>query len=101
LVAESIGPPRQWTIAVEHDALRADALREKLAGALAAMEGQPLQLAVVIGQAADSPARREAAAKAAALQQAEQSLLADPAVQGLLNQFKTARIVPGSIRPLP
>jgi DNA polymerase-3 subunit gamma/tau len=101
LVAATEGPPRQWTIAVEHDALRADALREKLATALAAMDAQPLQLAVVIGPALDAPARREAAAKLAALQQAEQSLLADPAVQGLLSQFKTARIVPGSIRPLP
>jgi len=48
----------------------------------------------------DSPARREAAAARQRQQQAEEAVQADPLVQALLEQFGTARIVPGSIRPV-
>jgi DNA polymerase III subunit gamma/tau len=51
------------------------------------------------GVAADSPALREARARAQALQAAEQAIQADPVVRDLMAQFKTARIVPGSIQP--
>ena len=47
----------------------------------------------------DSPARREAAARARRQQQAEQIMTSDPLVRELMSQFKTARIVPGSIKP--
>jgi DNA polymerase-3 subunit gamma/tau len=56
---------------------------------------------LVDGTPLDSPALREAAARARAQQQAEQTMTADPVVRELMSQFKTARIVPGSIKPVP
>ena len=48
----------------------------------------------------DSAALREAAARAQAQAEAEAAIRDDPLVQNLLREFKTARIVPGSVRPL-
>ena len=50
--------------------------------------------------ATDTPARRDAAARAARQAQAERVIREDPAVIELLGQFKGARIVPNSIKPL-
>ena len=52
------------------------------------------------GAPTDSVARREAWDRQRRQVEAEQIIRDDPAVQDLLSQFKTARIVPGSIRPL-
>jgi DNA polymerase III subunit gamma/tau len=52
------------------------------------------------GVPADSVARREAWDRLRRQAEAEQLIRDDPAVQDLLAQFKTARIVPGTIKPL-
>lgn len=89
----------RWRFRVERDSLRVPALRDKLQAALAAADGGSHEVELEAGSAGDSPALREAAAKARAMQAAEQAIQADPVVQELMAQFKTARIVPGSIKP--
>jgi len=89
-----------WRLCVERESLRAPALRDKLQAAVSATHGEPVELELVDGVPVDSPALREAAARARAQQQAEQVMTADPVVRELMSQFKTARIVPGSIKPV-
>jgi DNA polymerase-3 subunit gamma/tau len=88
-----------WTLEVEHEPLRGEALADKLREAIAGELGSTLTLRVVAGPATDSPARREAAERARRQQAAEQAIQDDPVVRDLLTQFPGARIVPGSIRP--
>ena len=90
----------RWCLRVERESLRAPALRDKLQGAVVAAQGRAIELELVDGVALDSPALRDAAARASAQQQAEQTMTADPVVRELMAQFKTARIVPGSIKPV-
>jgi DNA polymerase-3 subunit gamma/tau len=92
--------PATWHLVVERDSLRSPALRDKLAGALATELGSTLQLDLEPGVPADSPARRDAAERARRLAEAEQLIADDPVVRELMSQFNTARIVPGSVRPL-
>ena len=100
-LASSAGGNRpRWQLRVEREALRTAALRDKLQAAVAAVHGEPVDLELVDGAALDSPALREAAARARAQQQAEQTMTSDPVVRELMSQFKTARIVPGSIKPV-
>jgi DNA polymerase-3 subunit gamma/tau len=91
----------RWQLRVERESLRTPALRDKLQAAVVAVHGEPVELELVDGTPLDSPALREAAARARAQQQAEQTMTADPVVRELMSQFKTARIVPGSIKPVP
>ena len=42
----------------------------------------------------------EAAERARRLAEAEQTIENDPLVRALMSQYKTARIVPGSVKPL-
>jgi DNA polymerase-3 subunit gamma/tau len=88
-----------WTLEVEHEPLRGEALADKLREAIVGELGSTLTLRVVAGPATDSPARREAAERARRQQAAEQAIQDDPVVRDLLTQFPGARIVPGSIRP--
>ncbi|MFI4929929.1 MAG: DNA polymerase III subunit gamma/tau [Burkholderiales bacterium] len=90
----------RWRLRVERESLRAPALRDKLQAAVAAVHGAPVELELVDGVPTDSPALRESAARARAQQQAEQTMTSDPVVRELMSQFKTARIVPGSIKPV-
>jgi DNA polymerase-3 subunit gamma/tau len=90
----------RWQLRVERESLRTPALRDKLQSAVAAVHGEPVDLELVDGTPSDSPALREAAARARAQQQAEQTMTSDPVVRELMSQFKTARIVPGSIKPV-
>ncbi len=103
LVAASAPAPGEgapaWTLEVEHEPLRGEALADKLREAIAQELATPLLLRVVPGPAADSPARREAAERVRRQQAAEQAIQEDPAVRELLAHFPGARIVPGSIRP--
>ncbi len=92
--------PPCWQLRVERESLRTDALRDKLAAALQAELGHPVRLQLLAGAPGDSPARRDAAERAARQRRAEQTIRDDPLVQALMAQFKTARIVPGSIKPL-
>ena len=89
-----------WRLQVERETLRAPMLRDKLQAALQTTQAQPLVLEVVAGPAADTIARRELEARAAAQRQAEQTIQTDPMVIELMAHFPTARIVPGSIRPV-
>jgi DNA polymerase-3 subunit gamma/tau len=89
-----------WTLAVERESLRTPTLADKLAGLLSAELGAPQQLQLEPGVPTDSVARREAWERQRRQAEAEQLIRDDPAVLELLAQFKTARIVPGSIRPL-
>ena len=49
--------------------------------------------------AEDSTTKREAAERARRQAQAEQIIHDDPLVRALMAQYKTARIVPGSVKP--
>ena len=92
--------PARWRLVVERDTLRAPALRDKLAAALAQALGQPIELELDAGVPEDSPARRDAAERQRRQAEAEAAIQGDPVVRELLSKFKTARIVPGSINPV-
>jgi DNA polymerase-3 subunit gamma/tau len=89
-----------WTLVVERESLRTQALADKLAAALGAELGVPQRLQLEPGAPTDSVARRDAWERQRRQAEAEQLIRDDPAVLDLLAQFKTARIVPGSVRPL-
>jgi DNA polymerase-3 subunit gamma/tau len=91
--------PPLWRLRVERESLRAPAQRDRLEAALAAHLGGPVRLDVEAGVAADTPAQREAALRAARQAAAEQAIAGDPLVRSLMQQYKTARIVPGSVKP--
>jgi DNA polymerase-3 subunit gamma/tau len=90
-----------WRVRVELESLRSTTQVDKLQAALRAWTGDTaLKLEAVLGIAEDSPARREAEWAALRQRKAEESVHASPLVQGLLRQFSSARILPGSIRPV-
>ncbi len=93
------GAPVVCRLRVDRENLRAAAPREKLQAALAEALDRPVRLEVEAGAAEDSPARRDAAERARRQAEAEQIIHDDPLVQALMAQYKTARIVPGSIKP--
>ncbi len=99
-VSATDGGGRCWTLAVERETLRTAPLIAKLGAALQAALGEPVQLVVQAGLPQDSIARRDAHARDQAQREAEQIIHDDPAVQQLMAQFGTARIVPGSIKAL-
>jgi DNA polymerase-3 subunit gamma/tau len=92
-------PPR-WHLSVAREPLRNPALGEKLAVALSALLGHAVVIALEAGSPGDTPAQRDAAQRARRQQAAEASIQQDPVVRELLQQFKSARIVPGSIKPV-
>ncbi|MDE2367461.1 MAG: DNA polymerase III subunit gamma/tau [Burkholderiales bacterium] len=98
-VDERADPPR-WTLVVEREMLNTPALRERLAAALATALGHPIVLEVESGPATDTPNQRDAAERQRRQAAAEAAIRDDPLVRDLLSQFKTARIVPGSIKPV-
>jgi len=100
LAIDDRSEPPTWRLAVEREALRSPALRDKLATALAVAAGGALQLELVAAVPDDSPARRDAAERAQRQTEAEAAIHSDPIVRELLDQFKGARIVPGSIKPV-
>jgi len=91
--------PARWTLRVERETLRSTANADKLQAALAQVLGRPVQLQLEAGVVEDSPARRDAADRARRQAEAEQIIHDDPLVQALMAQYKTARIVPGSVKP--
>ena len=99
LVAQDEGPPAVWQLRIPHESLRGAALKDKLTEALCASLGMSLRLDVQAGDGGDTPARRDAAQKARMQAQAEAVIREDSLVQSLLQQFSTARLVPGSVRP--
>ena len=93
------GATAVWRLKVERETLRAPAQRDKLQAALSQLLSQPLRLEVESGVADDSPALRAAAERERRQREAEQIIHNDPLVQALMAQYKTARIVPGSVKP--
>ena len=98
-IDDSSAPPT-WHLVVERETLRVPALRDKLVAALAQALGHNVQVEVQAGTPDDSPARRDAAERKARQQAADAQIHNDPVVRELLAQFKSARIVPGSIKPV-
>jgi DNA polymerase-3 subunit gamma/tau len=94
------GPPTVWRLCTAHEALRAPGLRDRLAASLAKMLGHPVVLELEAGTPADTPAQRDAAERQRRQREAEQAIQQDPVVRELMTQFETARIVPGSIKPV-
>lgn len=94
------GQGEHWQLRVEREPLRAPPLVEKLQKALQAWSGQAIHLTAASGVAQDSPALRETERLARRQREAEEVIQSDPLVQSLLAQFSTARIVPGSIKPV-
>jgi DNA polymerase-3 subunit gamma/tau len=97
--ADDTRQPARWTLRVERETLRAAPLRERLAAALGTALGHPIEIEVEAGVPEDSPARRDAAERRRRQAAAEAAIEGDPVVRELLGQFKSARIVPGSIKP--
>jgi DNA polymerase-3 subunit gamma/tau len=85
---------------VAHESLRSATVADRLAEALRLHLDATLNLQVVSGDPQDTPARRDAAQRARRQAEAEQAIRSDPLVQELLQQFGTARLVPGSVKPL-
>jgi DNA polymerase-3 subunit gamma/tau len=92
--------PQRWHLVVERETLRSPFLSDRLAAAMADELHQPLALSLEAGVPDDSPARREAAERQRRQAVAEEAIRSDPVVRELMAQFKGARIVPGSIKPL-
>ncbi len=98
-IDDSVAPQR-WQLLVAREPLRNPALADKLAAALSTSLGHAVVLEVLAGTPADTPALRDAAERQRRQAAAEASIQQDPVVRELLQQFKTARIVPGSIKPV-
>ena len=89
-----------WRLRVERENLRAPALRDRLQGAMAEALQSKLRLEIEAGAAVDTPAERALEERRRRQTEAEQVIHDDPLVKALLAQYKTARIVPGSVKPL-
>ncbi|MBG6078558.1 DNA polymerase-3 subunit gamma/tau [Rubrivivax gelatinosus] len=92
--------PQRWRLQVERESLRTNALREKLAAAMAAELGAPVDLVLEPGSPEDTPAKRDAWERTRRQQEAEHTIRHDPVVLELMRQFPTARLVPNSIKPV-
>ncbi len=100
VAVDETSTPSRWRLLVERESLRSPALRDKLAAAVAAELGAPVDLQLEPGTPEDTPARRDALVRARRQAEAEDSIRTDPVVLALMGQYKTARIVPGSIKPV-
>jgi DNA polymerase-3 subunit gamma/tau len=88
-----------WRLRVERETLRASAACDKLQAALSQTLKQPVRIETEAAPTGDTPARRDAAARAQRQRDAEQTIQNDPLVLSLMQQYKSARIVPGSVKP--
>jgi DNA polymerase-3 subunit gamma/tau len=94
------GATPTWRLRVSLETLRNPALAEKLSVILRELTGESLQLAVEMGDAQDTPLRRDAAEADKRQRAAIDEIQSDATVRALLAQFQTARILPGSVKPL-
>jgi len=90
---------QRWRLRVEREALAAAAQRERLRAALGDALGAAVALEIEIGAAEDTPAQRDAARRARRQEAAERIIQDDPLVRAVMQQYSTARIVPGSVKP--
>jgi len=58
-----------------------------------------LRIEIEAGATVDTPAARDAAERERRQAEAEKLINEDPLVRALMAQYKTARIVPGSVKP--
>ena len=100
MACEPDGEAPAWRLRVGLETLRNPALAEKLAVILRNLTGQNLQLAVEMGEPQDTPLKRDAAEADRRQRAAIDEIQSDATVRALLAQFQTARILPGSIKPL-
>jgi DNA polymerase-3 subunit gamma/tau len=91
---------QRFALRVERESLRGPVHADKLQAALTALLGHPVALAVQAGTVGDTPARRELAARERRQAEAEALIHNDPLVQQMTARYRTARIVPGSIKPV-
>jgi DNA polymerase-3 subunit gamma/tau len=89
-----------WRLRVERETLRGGTHRERLEAAMAKSLGHAVKLELEAGAVADTPFLRDMAERERRQRAAEELIQNDPMVLSLMQQFKTARIVPGSIKPL-
>ena len=94
------GGAQVWRLRVERENLRTPALRERLQTALADAVQGAARIEIEAGVAVDSPAERHAIERRRRQAEAEKTIHDDPLVKALLAQYKTARVVPGSVKPL-
>ncbi len=99
IAVEAEAHPELWRLRLDRESLRAPVHRDKLQAALAEHLGRAVSLELVAGESEDSPAQRATAERDRRQHDAEQIIHNDPLVLALMAQFKTARIVPGSIKP--
>ncbi|HRK37923.1 MAG TPA: DNA polymerase III subunit gamma/tau [Burkholderiaceae bacterium] len=98
LARDASSRPAHWQLRVENATLKQAAVRDRLQAALAA-HGHAVNLGIEVGPVSDTPARRVADAARQRIQQAEQTLLNDPYVQHLMQDFG-GKIVPGTLKPI-
>lgn len=91
---------RVVTLVVERESLRSVAHRQRLEAALAEQHGQAFSLQLEEGLARDSMAIRETIAQQQRQSAAEALINNDEQLGALMQQYKGARIVPGSIKPI-
>lgn len=99
LAIDTEAKPARVRLRTERETLRATAQRDKLQAALSQLLDRAVEIDLEAGAADDSPALRAAAERERRQREAEQIIHNDPLVQALMAQYKTARIVPGSIKP--
>lgn len=92
--------PQVWRLRVEREMLLAPGHCDKLQAAMSKLLGVPLRVEVGLGQATDTPAARIIAEREQRQRAAEETIHNDPLVISLMAQYKTARIVPGSVKPV-
>jgi DNA polymerase-3 subunit gamma/tau len=100
LACEADGDAPVWKLRVARETLRNPSLVEKLTNVLRPHVAPNLRLEVAAGDAQDCPARRDSAEADRRQRAAIATIQSDPTVRALLAQFQTARILPGSIKPL-
>ena len=96
---DEAAPSLVCQLRVERETLRAAVHCDKLQAALGQVLQRAVRLEVDLGAAEDSPSKRDAAQRAQRQVEAEQIIHDDPLVRALMAQYKTARIVPGSVKP--
>ncbi len=97
---EPAGEAPTWRLRVGLETLRNPALADKLAAILRELTGQNLQLVVEMGDPQDTPLKRDAAEADRKQRAAIDEIQSDATVRALLAQFQTARILPGSVKPI-
>ena len=88
-----------WTLCLEKESLNTPNAREKLQVAVQAA-GHAVRLQWKVGAVLDTPAKRLAVLAAEKMQAAQDLILQDPLVQNMMQSYG-AKIVPGSLQPIP